>query len=79
MGKTIAESLKEEGEQKGLLQGKLRAQRRWLVLLLRSKFGKVPASTAKRIEATERPDLLDRWFEQALTAKKIEDVSFTAD
>jgi hypothetical protein len=79
MGKTIAESLREEGEQKGLQQGELRSQRRWLVQLLRNRFGKVPAATVRRIEATERLDLLDRWFDQASSAKSLQEVSFTAE
>jgi Putative transposase, YhgA-like len=75
MGKTIAESLREEGEQKG----ELRTQRRCLVRLLRNRFGKLPAATVRRIEATERLELLERWFDQASSAKSLEDVSFTAE
>ena len=72
MGKTIAEDLREEGVQ----VGELRNQRRVLVKALRHKFGKIPAATVKRIEATEQFDLLDRWFEQALAAKKLGEISF---
>jgi hypothetical protein len=50
-----------------------------LVRLLRKRFGKIPASMVKRIETTERIDLLDAWFDQALAAKKLEDVSFTTE
>ena len=73
VGKTIAECLKEEGRE----QGDVRTQRRMLVRLLRNRFGKIPAAVVKRIEATERIDLLDAWFDQALAADKLADVSFT--
>jgi hypothetical protein len=42
-----------------------------------SKFGKIPAAMVKQIEATERIDLLEAWFDQALAAKKLEELSFT--
>jgi hypothetical protein len=80
MGRTIAEYLKEEGRQvgreEGLQEGDLRTQRRMLVKALRQKFGKIPAATLKRIEATEQFDLLDGWFEKTLDAKKLDEISF---
>jgi hypothetical protein len=79
MGQTIAEHLKEQGRQEGLQQGEVRSKRRWLVRLLRKRFGKVPAGLVKRIEATENLDLLDAWFDQALAVKKLEELSFTAE
>ena len=83
MGKTIAEHLKEDGREegleKGLEKGEVRTQRRMLVRLLQGKFGKIPAAMVKRIEATEQIDLLDKWFDQALAAKKLADVSFTTE
>jgi len=79
MGRTIAEALREEGEQKGLQKGELRTKRKWLVELLRIRFGKVPAATVKRIKATKRLDLLDAWFKQASVAKTLAEVSFSTD
>src|ERR1700722_18810361 len=61
MGKTIAEDLIDKGRE----EGEVRNQRRMLVRLLRNKFGKIPAAVVKRIEATERMDLLDTWFDLA--------------
>jgi hypothetical protein len=71
MRKTIADDLME--------QGALPIQRRLLLLLLRHKFPKLPARIVQRIEATEQFDLLDTWFQQALVAKKLGDLSLTAD
>ena len=83
MDKTIAEFLHEQreyleeyGRKQGLRKGEVHARRQWLVRLLRNKFGKVPVAAIKRIEATKRLDLLDVWFDCALLAKKIEDLSF---
>jgi hypothetical protein len=45
---------------------------------MQNRFGKIPAAMVKGIEATERIDVLDAWSDQALAAKKLEDVSFTA-
>ena len=93
MGKTIAEDLIEKGHAKGLQKGRqkgrqegleeglekgeVRNQRRMLLRLLQNKFGKIPAAMVKRIEAMERIDLLDAWFDQVSAAKKLEDLSFT--
>jgi predicted transposase YdaD len=83
VGQTIAEHLREEGRQeglqKGLQKGRQETLRQLLLLLLRKQFGKVSAALVKRIEATKDPDLLQAWFAQALEAKTLADVSFTAD
>jgi hypothetical protein len=55
----------------------VRNQRRMLLKLLRTKFGKIPAAMVKQIEATERIELLEAWFDQALTAKKLEELAIT--
>jgi hypothetical protein len=47
--------------------------------LLRNRLKKVPAALVKRIEATERLDLLEAWFDQASSAEKLEDLSFAAE
>jgi hypothetical protein len=73
MGKTIAEHLISQGRE----EGEVLTQRRMLLRLLRNKFGKIPAATVKQIEATERIDLLDAWFDQALAGKTLEELSFT--
>lgn len=82
MGKTVAEDLIEKGMakglQKGLQKGRQEERRRMLLRLLKNKFGKVPAATVKRIEATEQLDILDAWFDQAMAAEKLDDVSFTS-
>lgn len=67
-----------EGFREGFLEGAVRAQRGNLVLVLHKKFGRLPARTLRRIEATAQLELLDGWFEQALDAKKLDEVSFDA-
>jgi hypothetical protein len=79
----MAEHLREQGRKEGLetgvLLGELRTQRQVLVQVLRHRFGKIPATLVKRIEATEQLDRLQAWFAQALTAKKLDEVDFTAE
>jgi hypothetical protein len=79
MAKNMAEQLKEEGLAIGLHRGEVRTQRRLLVRLLRNRFGKVPPKLVKRIEATQRLDLLDAWFHEASAIKKLDDLSFAGD
>jgi hypothetical protein len=67
MGKTGAEHLQ------------ILTQRRLLLRLLRNKFGKLPADVTKRIEATERLDVLDSWFDEASTATKLAQLSLVAE
>jgi hypothetical protein len=73
MGKTMAEYLKEQGRQ----EQEVRSSRKLLLRLLRNRLGKMPAALVKRIEATERPDLLQTWFDEASSADKLADLSFT--
>jgi hypothetical protein len=79
MGKTMAEHLIEEGEKKGHQKGLLEGKRLYVVQALRMKFGKVPASLLRRIEATVNFDLLDKWFAQAMIATKLEEIDLTAE
>ena len=83
MGKTIAEGLREEGHQQGHQQGYQKGRQeekvQMLVRLLKNRFGKIPAAVLKRIEATEQVDVLEAWFDQASSAKKLEDISFDAE
>jgi hypothetical protein len=66
---TGAERLIEQGRQEGFQEGvreeALQTYRRLLTRLLRHTLGKVPAAVVRRIEATDRLDLLEAWFDQA--------------
>jgi hypothetical protein len=79
MAKTMAEHLMEKGEAKGRREEAVRTQRRLLLRLLQNRFPKMPERTVQRIEATEQLDLLDAWFDEAMTAKKLADLSFAAE
>jgi hypothetical protein len=79
MGKTIAEGLIEKGHQQGYQKGRQEERVQMLVRLLKNRFGKIPAATLKRIEATEQAERLEAWFDQASSAKKLEDVAFDSE
>ena len=78
MGKTIAEDLIEKGYHKGRREGRQEegaiTRRLLLMQLLSNRFGKVPAATVKRIEATENRRQLDQWFKLALSSKSLAEV-----
>jgi len=74
MAKTLAEYIEAEG----FHEGEVRARHQWLLRLLRIKFPRMGARMVQRIEATEQLDLLDAWFDQALVAKKLGDLTFAA-
>jgi hypothetical protein len=76
MGRTIADALREKGRQEGYQEGRLKGKRDALIRVLRKKFGRVPAALLKRIEATERFDLLDAWLVLAVKARRLADVNF---
>jgi predicted transposase YdaD len=64
----MAEYLRNEGRQEGLLEGK----RQFLCRQLEARFGPLDATTQARIEAA-CPDDLERWGEQLLTAASLAD------
>ena len=68
------EEIFQQGEEKGLLRGELRASRRMLWLLLKHRFGFVPSPLESYIDWVSDPARLQAAFEQALTIEKIEDL-----
>ena len=74
---TAAEKLRREGEARGKVQGKAEGKaegkREALLLLLRQRFGRVPAATVARIESAAAAEL-DVWFVRGLTASSLGDV-----
>jgi hypothetical protein len=69
MGKTIAESLLEEGKSAGILEGK----RGTLVRLLQQKFKRVSEALLTEIQ-TAPQEQLDAWLDAILEARKITDI-----
>ena len=70
---TAAEKLRREGEARGKVQGKAEGKREMLLLLLRERFGRLPAATAERIGAAGI-EQLDAWSSRVLTASSLDDV-----
>ena len=66
---TTAEMLRREGEARGKVQGKREA----LLLMLRQRFGRVPAATRARIENASVAKL-DVWLGRVLSASSLGDV-----
>jgi hypothetical protein len=64
-----ADRLRLEGEAKGEAKGK----REILLLLLRRRFGRLPAATVARIREANAAQL-DRWILRVLPAKTLNDV-----
>ena len=74
---TTAEMLRREGEARGeargKAEGKAEGKREMLLLLLRQRFGRIPAAAVARI-ATATIEQLDAWFGQGLTASSLDEV-----
>ncbi len=74
---TIAETLRAEGEARGIAKGEARGiakgEARSLVRLLERRFGPLPDADRRRI-AGATLDQLDRWFDRGLDAGTLEAV-----
>ncbi len=74
---TIAQMLESRGLQRGLQQGlqegRQEGQRELLLRLLRRRFGELPAEAQARVAAAEGPQL-ERWADQLLLARDLDDV-----
>ena len=66
---TIAETLLEQGEERGLIKGKANA----FLLLARIKFGDLPAARADEVRAADTATL-DRWLEALIGADTLDAV-----
>jgi hypothetical protein len=69
---TYFDKMRQEGLEAGLVQGKRDALKRLLV----AKFGPLPTAIEARIDALESADELDRYFDRALAAGSLEELSF---
>jgi predicted transposase YdaD len=78
---TTAEQLREEGREQGReeareqgrREGRKQGLRESLIRLLTGRFGQLPEPVLARIRRAELT-LLDRWFEQGITAASVEAV-----
>src|SRR4029079_10828281 len=70
---TTAEMLRREGEARGVKKGEVLGKRGTLLLLLRQRFGRVPAAAAALIDKAGGAEL-DVWSARVLTASALDDV-----
>jgi hypothetical protein len=73
MGKTIADTLREEGEKKG----ELRALRRTLLEQLEEKFDDLPAATQTTIKHTDSVKQLQQWLRRLVSARTLAELEIT--
>ena len=66
---STADRLRSEGRAQGVAKGKREA----LLLLLRQRFGRLPAATVVRVDKASLPEL-DAWFVRGLTAESLDEV-----
>jgi hypothetical protein len=74
MGKTMAETLKEEGMALGKAQEAAHARQEMLLLQLRERFKRVPEGVVRRVESTEDLEQLKAWIKAFATARRLSDV-----
>jgi hypothetical protein len=70
---TTAEMLRREGEARGKAEGKVEGKREALLLLLRQRFGRLPAAATSSIGKAGAAEL-DAWFRRGLTASSLDEV-----
>jgi len=78
MGKTIAESLRDEGRaegrEEGREEGRVESARSTLVRLLRMRFGEIPQNIALCIDDTSDLVQLNAWLDRIVTAGTLEEM-----
>ena len=70
---TLADRLREEGQQKGERIGERTGQRKLLLKQLTSRFGKLPEAAVSRVNAAGVTQL-ETWAERVLTAPTLAEV-----
>jgi hypothetical protein len=70
---TTAEMLRREGRREGEASGEVKGKRGMLLLLLRQRFGRVPAAAVARIDKAGAAEL-DVWSGRVLTASSLDEV-----
>jgi hypothetical protein len=63
-----------EARKEGLVEGKVQDAREKLLQVLQVRFGMdVPADFSAQVQAQDDLNVLNRWFQQALTAATLDD------
>lgn len=70
---TTAEMLRREGEAKGLKKGEVQGKREALLIVLRQRFGRLPAAVVARIDKAGAAEM-DLWIGRVLSAASLADV-----
>jgi hypothetical protein len=70
---TTAEMLRREGRDQGRQEGEVLGKRGTLLLLLRQRFGRLPAAAVARIDRAGAAEL-DVWSGRVLSASSLDDV-----
>ena len=70
---TTAEMLRKEGEARGRQEGRQEGKQEPLLLLLRQRFGRLPAAAVARVDKADAATL-DTWFSRVLTAASLDEV-----
>jgi hypothetical protein len=70
---TMAEKLRREGRAEGEARGVQKGKRESLLLVLRQRFGRLPAAAVARIEKASAAKL-DAWFGRVLVASSLDEV-----
>jgi hypothetical protein len=82
MGKTMADVLIEKGERKGQRKGERKAaiqtRQQMLVRLLYKRFGDVPDSVVRTVQATADVEQLDDWLDRFAMADSLDDLEIPA-
>ena len=71
---TWSETLREEGRREGVEEGAQKGVRQVLLLQLGKRFGPLPETVCRRVEAIDSLDLLTRLAERLLSANSLEEM-----
>ena len=71
---TFVQGWIDQGKKEGRDEGRISTLRASIRKTLSTRFGAVPAEVLRRIDESSDIGHLDRAFEQALTAKSVEDL-----
>ena len=67
-------SVERIAKKEGLTEAAIETRQQTLIRLLRRRFGKVPATVTRAINATKATEQLDDWLDQVLTAGSLDEM-----
>jgi hypothetical protein len=74
MSKTGAQALIEEGMEKGMELGVIKAKQEALIRILNIRFGLIPRGLTKKINSICKIDELNTLFDHAVKANELDDI-----